>query len=103
MLVFGKPIGAGVPGATFGFTQQVADLIDKNHSLEDCDTGGIGGTLAGNALSLASMRATLTKILTQEAFDRMIPMAERWTAGVQKVIDDFGLPWSVTRLGCRAE
>jgi len=102
-LVFGKPIGSGVPGAAYGFTQQVADLIAKDQSLEDCDTGGIGGTLAGNALSLAAMRATLTKVLTQEAFDRMIPMAERWTAGVQKVINDFGLPWHVTRLGCRAE
>src|SRR6195256_70910 len=65
-LVFGKPIAGGVPGAAYGFTQQVADLILKNHSLEDCDTGGIGGTLAGNALSLAAMRATLTKILTKE-------------------------------------
>jgi glutamate-1-semialdehyde 2,1-aminomutase len=102
-LVFGKPIGGGVPGAAYGFTQQVADMIMKNHSLEDCDTGGIGGTLAGNALSLAAMRATLTKVLTKEAFDRMIPMAERWTAGVQKVINDFGIPWNVTRLGCRAE
>jgi glutamate-1-semialdehyde 2,1-aminomutase len=102
-LVFGKPIGSGVPGAAYGFTQEVADLIVKNHSLEDCDTGGIGGTLAGNALSLAAMRATLTKVLTKEAFDRMIPMAERWTAGVQKVIDDFGISWHVTRLGCRAE
>ncbi len=102
-LVFGKPIGSGVPGAAYGFTQQVADLIMENHSLEDCDTGGIGGTLAGNALSLAAMRATLTKVLTQEAFDRMIPMAERWTAGVEKVIKDFGIPWHVTRLGCRAE
>lgn len=102
-LVFGKPIGSGVPGAAYGFTQEVADRIMKNHSLEDCDTGGIGGTLAGNALSLAAMRATLTKVLTKEAFDRMIPMAERWTAGVQKVIQDFGIPWHVTRLGCRAE
>ena len=102
-LVFGKPIGSGVPGAAYGFTHEVADLIMKNHSLEDCDTGGIGGTLAGNALSLAAMRATLTKVLTKEAFDRMIPMAERWTEGVQKVINDFGIPWHVTRLGCRAE
>src|SRR5215469_11121998 len=102
-LVFGKPIGSGVPGAAYGFTQQVADLILKNHSLEDCDTGGIGGTLAGNALSLAAMRATLTKVLTQEAFDRMIPLAERWTEGVARAIADAQLPWSVTRLGCRAE
>jgi glutamate-1-semialdehyde 2,1-aminomutase len=102
-LVFGKPIAGGLPAATYGFTQKVADMILERHSLEDSDTGGIGGTLAGNALSLAAMRATLTKVLTKEAFDRMIPLAERWTAGVQKVIGDFGLPWHVTRLGCRAE
>jgi glutamate-1-semialdehyde 2,1-aminomutase len=102
-LVFGKPIGSGVPGAAYGFTQAVADMISKSENLEDCDTGGIGGTLAGNALSLAAMRATLTKILTKENFDRMIPMAERWATGVEKVIKDFGLPWHVTQLGCRAE
>ena len=102
-LVFGKPIAGGLPGAAYGFTQKVADMILGRHSLEDCDTGGIGGTLAGNALSLAAMRATLSKVLTKEAFDRMIPIAERWTAGVQKVIQDFRLPWHVTRLGCRAE
>jgi glutamate-1-semialdehyde 2,1-aminomutase len=103
MLVFGKPIGGGVPGAVYGLTQWMADRIQEHQSLEDCDTGGIGGTLAGNALSLAAMRATLTKVLTKEAFDRMIPLAERWTAGVQKTILEFKMPWQVTRLGCRAE
>jgi glutamate-1-semialdehyde aminotransferase len=49
------------------------------------------------------MRATLTKVLTKEAFDRMIPLAERWTAGVAKAIAEADLPWHVTRLGCRAE
>jgi glutamate-1-semialdehyde 2,1-aminomutase len=102
-LIFGKPIGGGVPGAAYGFTQNVAERITAKQQIEDCDTGGIGGTLAGNALSLAAMRATLTKVLTQEAFDRMIPLAERWTAGVQKTLAEFGIPWYVTRLGCRAE
>ena len=102
-LVFGKPIAGGVPGAAYGFTQEVATRIAERQNLEDCDTGGIGGTLAGNALSLAAMRATLTKVLTKDAFDRMIPMAERWTTGVEKVIAEFALPWHVTRLGCRAE
>lgn len=50
-----------------------------------------------------AMQATLTKVLTKEAFDRMIPMAERWTAGVAKAISEAELPWHVTRLGCRAE
>ncbi len=49
------------------------------------------------------MRATLTKVLTKDAFARMIPAAERWTAGVEKAISEFGVPWHVTRLGCRAE
>jgi glutamate-1-semialdehyde 2,1-aminomutase len=102
-LIFGKPIGGGVPGATYGFTQDVADAIAARQNLEDCDVGGIGGTLAGNALSLAAMRATLENVLTQQAFDRMIPLAERWTAGVEQAIAEFGVPWHVSRLGCRAE
>src|SRR5581483_3835483 len=102
-LVFGKPIGGGVPGAVYGFTDYVADRITERMNLEDCDTGGIGGTLAGNALSLAAMRATLEKVLTKAAFDCMIPMAVRWASGVERAILDFGLPWHVTRLGCRAE
>ncbi len=103
VLVFGKAIGGGIPGAAYGFSQEIADRIIAKESLEDCDVGGIGGTLAGNALSLAAMRATLSQVLTQQAFDRMIPLAERWTAGVQTAIDEFGVPWNVTRLGCRAE
>ena len=103
LLVFGKPISGGVPGATYGLSQDVADRILAKHSLEDCDTGGIGGTLAGNALSLAAMRATLEKVLTDQAFRTMIPTAERWTTGVQKAIAEFEIPWHVTRLGCRAE
>lgn len=108
VLVFGKAIGGGIPAAAYGFSQDVANRIDAwqnqaAQNLEDCDVGGIGGTLAGNALSLAAMRATLTKVLTKEAFDRMIPMAERWTLGVAKAIAEAELPWDVTRLGCRAE
>jgi glutamate-1-semialdehyde 2,1-aminomutase len=102
-LVFGKPIAGGVPGAAYGFTAELAQCILDRQNLEDCDTGGIGGTLAGNALSLAAMKSTLQRVLTQEAFDRMIPMAERWNDGVAKAIADFELPWNVTRLGCRAE
>jgi glutamate-1-semialdehyde aminotransferase len=103
ILVFGKAIGAGIPGAAYGFSREVADRLTAHQSLEDSDVGGIGGTLAANAVSLAAMRATLTKVLTEDAFDRMIPLAERWTTGVAKAIVDEGLPWHVTRLGCRAE
>jgi glutamate-1-semialdehyde 2,1-aminomutase len=102
-MVFGKPIGGGVPGAAYGFTEEVARRIAARQNLEDCDTGGIGGTLAGNALSLAAMRATLSKVLTKLAFERMVLISQRWTKGVEKAIMESNVPWHVTRLGCRAE
>jgi glutamate-1-semialdehyde 2,1-aminomutase len=103
MLTIGKPIAGGVPAAVYGLSAEVAERVQAKMDLETADTGGIGGTLAGNALSIAAMRATLEHVLTQAAFDRTIPLAERFTAGVQGVIDGYGLPWHVTRLGCRAE
>ena len=103
LLVFGKAIGSGIPGATYGCTEEVAQRISARIHLEDCDVGGIGGTLAGNALSLAAMRATLEHVLTKKNFDKMIPLAVRFSDGVAAEINRHGLPWSVQRLGCRAE
>jgi len=103
MLTLGKPIGGGVPGAVYGFTAEIAQRARAAIEIEDEDTSGIGGTLAGNALSLAAMRATLDHVLTQAAFEHTIPLATRFTQGVQEVIEEFELPWHVTQLGCRAE
>jgi glutamate-1-semialdehyde 2,1-aminomutase len=102
-LVIGKSIGGGVPCGTFGFTQDVADRIARSVELEDIDVGGIGGTLAGNGLSMAAMKATLEQVMTAEAFERMVPLANSWADGVQAGIDAVEAPWHVTRLGARAE
>jgi glutamate-1-semialdehyde 2,1-aminomutase len=102
-LTIGKAIGGGFPTGAFGMTQQVADSIKKMVELEVIDTGGIGGTLAANALSLAAMRATLSKVLTKENFERMIKLGNRWADGVEKVINQYQLGWTVNRLGARAE
>ena len=103
MLVFGKAIGSGIPGAAYGCTEEVAQRISARIHLEDCDVGGIGGTLAGNALSLAAMRATLEHVLTAENFKKMVSLAVQFNDGVSSEIQKQGLPWSVQRLGCRAE
>ena len=103
MLVFGKAIGSGIPGATFGVSEEVAQRISARIHLDDCDVGGIGGTLAGNALSLAAMRATLEYILTPAAFEHMISLAKRFADAVGENIRAAGLPWNVIRLGARAE
>ncbi|MFI5346592.1 MAG: aspartate aminotransferase family protein [Elusimicrobiota bacterium] len=101
--VLGKPVGGGIPAAVYGFTEEVAALATSRIRLAECDTGGIGGTLAGNALSLAAMRATLESVLTEAAFAKMIALAERFTKGVEDAIREAGMPWHVSRLGCRAE
>jgi glutamate-1-semialdehyde 2,1-aminomutase len=102
-VVFGKPIGSGIPGSTYGCTEEVAERISARIELEDCDVGGIGGTLAGNALSLAAMRATLENVLTAKAFETMIPLATRFADGVRSEIKKHGLLWNVQQLGARAE
>lgn len=103
MVTLGKPIGSGVPGAAYGLSTELAERVRAAIKTDEADTGGVGGTLAGNALSFAAMRATLGEVLTEAAFARAIPLAERWTTGVQQMIAEFGLPWIVQRLGCRAE
>jgi len=103
VVTIGKPIAGGIPAAAYGFSEKTAARLAGRIELEDVDVGGVGGTLAANALSLAAMRATLDEVLTEDAFARMIPLAERWTEGVEAGIEKSGLPWHVTRLGCRAE
>ena len=102
-LTIGKAIAGGIPTGTFGMTQAIAESIKSMVELEIIDTGGIGGTLAGNALSLASMRATLTQVLTQENFVHMIDLGTRWSDGVDAAIQEFNLPWTCNRLGARGE
>jgi glutamate-1-semialdehyde 2,1-aminomutase len=89
--------------AAYGMTAAVAERILGSPDADLEDVGGVGGTLAGNALSLAATRATLEHVLTDEAFARMIELAERHERAVREVIDSREMPWHVVRLGARAE
>ncbi|MSZ16719.1 MAG: aminotransferase class III-fold pyridoxal phosphate-dependent enzyme, partial [Actinobacteria bacterium] len=102
-VILGKTIGAGIPAGAFGMSTALAERIAKSVHLEHIDVGGVGGTLAGNALSMAAIRATLTEVLTEEAFEKMEKISIEWTRAVQEVIDEFNVPWQVSQLGCRAE
>jgi len=103
LVTIGKTIGGGVPAGAYGFSKAVGEGIREHMTWDDADVGGIGGTLAGNALSMAAIAATLSDVLTDDAFARMIPLAERWEAGANEVIRSRDVPWHVTRLGARAE
>ncbi len=102
-VVIGKTIGGGIPAGAYGMTAQLQQRVRDSIELEDIDVGGVGGTLAGNALSLAGIRATLGSVLTAEVYPDMIARATEWTEGVQAVIDRYEMPWQVTQLGARSE
>ncbi len=102
-LTIGKPIAGGVPAAVYGFTAEVADRFQACVVRDEADVGGIGGTLAGNALSIAAMKATLQHVLTPQFYERAIALAERFQHGVEAVIAEYELPWVVKRLGNRIE
>ncbi len=103
IVVVGKTIAAGIPCAAYGFTEELGEKVTAEIPYELCDIGGIGGTLAANALSMHAMKATLSEVLTEEFYARNIPLAKRFNEGVQSVINEFELPWNTTQLGCRTE
>lgn len=102
-MTMGKPIGAGIPTGAFGLSDELAARVGETEIPEATDVGGVGGTLAGNALQLAAVRATLGHVLTEAAYHRMIELARRYEVGVRETVSHYELDWTATRLGCRVE
>ena len=103
MLTIGKAIAGGIPVGAYGMSEELAHHLANRSDLDMVDVGGVGGTLAGNPVSIGAARATLEHVLTDKAFEAMISLSTRFTAGVQQVIDTHELPWSVSQLGARTE
>jgi len=103
VFVIGKAIAGGIPTGTYGLSEEFAKRVLERTDLDLVDMGGVGGTLAGNPLSVAAMRATLENVLTKEAFKEMIALADYFTSGVNELFEKYDLPWSINQLGTRAE
>ncbi|MEY2965370.1 MAG: hypothetical protein RLZZ228_1183 [Actinomycetota bacterium] len=103
ILVIGKSIGGGIPSGAYGITERIAEMVTEHPDADLIDVGGVGGTLAGNVLSTAAMRATLADVLTDAAFEHMITLATRFTEGVVAALEQYDVPWSISQLGARAE
>jgi len=103
VFIIGKAIAGGIPTGTYGLSAELADRVLSRTDLDLVDMGGVGGTLAGNPLSVAAMRATLENILTRENFEKMIDLATYFTDGVNALFEKYDLPWSINQLGARAE
>lgn len=103
IFVIGKSIGGGIPSGAYGLSAELAAIVETQEEADLVDVGGVGGTLAGNVLSTAAMRATLGEVLTDAAFDHMISLATSFREGVETVISRYDVPWSIAQLGARAE
>jgi glutamate-1-semialdehyde 2,1-aminomutase len=103
VITIGKAIGGGIPVAAYGLSAELAARLTARTDLDLIDMGGVGGTLAGNPVSMAATRATLQEVLTAAAFTTMTEVATVFADGVRKIIAEYALPWSVARLGARVE
>ncbi|MDK9695197.1 MAG: aspartate aminotransferase family protein [Siculibacillus sp.] len=100
--VLGKPIAGGVPAAVYGFTDAVAEGMKRARAATP-GYSGMGTTLTANALAVAAMRACLTEVMTDAAYDHMIALAEVLAAELERVVARRRMPWVVTRVGARVE
>jgi len=104
-VTLGKSLGGGIPCGAYGLSEALVPRLEEQiaNGADVIDVGGVGGTLAGNALSTAAMKATLRDVLTAEAFVGMIDLATLFREGVEQVLEATGLEWSIAQLGARAE
>jgi glutamate-1-semialdehyde 2,1-aminomutase len=103
VFVIGKAIAGGIPTGTYGLSESFAAKVLERTDLDLVDMGGVGGTLAGNPLQVAAMRATLEHVLTEDAFAKMIDLCTYFTDGVNALFEKYDLPWAINQLGARAE
>jgi glutamate-1-semialdehyde 2,1-aminomutase len=84
MVCLAKAIGGGVPCGAIGGTEEVMGRIADG-------TYDQVGTFNGNPLTMAASRATLTEILTPEAYEHFDRLDKIMSEGVQNVVDEYDL------------
>jgi glutamate-1-semialdehyde 2,1-aminomutase len=100
----GKSIAGGVPFGAWGTSDEIAMFLTqmKGADGERTDMVALGGTLFGNALSMAAARATMLEVLTPHAYDHTQQLGQRLAAGMRASVERTGLPWYIPHLGPRA-
>jgi len=103
VVVLGKAIGGGLPLGAYGMNAALAAAFEHGESLAG-EPGELatGGTLFGNALSMAAARAALTEVLTPAAYEHAADLGAELADGLEDAVDEAGLPWRVQRLWPRS-
>lgn len=96
VVTIGKAVAGGIPLGAYGVSEVLAAELDVHREV------ATGGTLFGNPLSLAAAKATLTEVLTPDAYTRTTTLGARLADGIEATIRERGLPWTTYRFGPRA-
>ena len=103
LVTVGKSIAAGIPMGAYGMTPEIAAVLVRDDGRDDDKPQvAVGGTLFGNALSMAAARATLSEVLTVDAYAHSQRLGGRLAAGLEAVVGRAGLGWTVHRFWPRS-
>jgi glutamate-1-semialdehyde 2,1-aminomutase len=93
LVCLAKSIGGGTPIGAFGGRADIMDEI----------TNGVAalGTFNGNPLSMGAALATLTEVLTPDAYEHLAKLGTRLAGGTQEILDRHGIKAVTTDLGCK--
>jgi glutamate-1-semialdehyde 2,1-aminomutase len=103
LFVVGKCVAGGMPTAVWGMTDAVATRFNAYDAARASGHSGMGTTLSGNPMQFACLVATLSKVMTADAYERMEKGAARLSSGLQTSIEKHNAPWHVVRVGARVE
>jgi glutamate-1-semialdehyde 2,1-aminomutase len=94
MVTLAKAICGGYPGGAIGMSDEIAELVA---------TGRVHqyGTFNGNPLVMAASAATLTEVLTEDAYPKLDATNEKLKAACQEIIDRYGLPAYTEGMGAK--
>jgi glutamate-1-semialdehyde 2,1-aminomutase len=103
IVTIGKSIAGGVPLGAYGMRTEIAEIMQRPAGrFDEKEAIATGGTLFGNPLSMAAARATMSEVLTEEAYARTRVLGARLADGIEKTIRDAGLPWTTHRFWPRS-
>jgi glutamate-1-semialdehyde 2,1-aminomutase len=89
-----KAICGGLPGGAIGMTDELAELVADGRVRQQ-------GTFNGNPLVMAAAQATLTEVLTADAYAKLHAANKRLMAGCERVIAEYGLPAHTVGMGSK--
>jgi glutamate-1-semialdehyde 2,1-aminomutase len=94
MVTMAKSLGGGLPTGAIGGTEEVMEVVENGAVYQV-------GTYNGNPLGMAAARASLTDVLTPEAYVHLDRLNDRILAGCTAVIEKYELPGYAVGVGSK--